>query len=397
MTPTMTETRTPVLTIRQSHLTWLLGYCPRGAYALAIEGREGPSYSGAARGTCIHEAFARYNLHLWKKGRQTDWEAAERIGLDVLADCPELPLSERDDVIAQVRNIAQSYLFEASHFYGAEEQLYTDLELADGRVVRITGRLDLLLVDQDEGLATIRDVKGNHSLPTDSAIAKDLQLTIYAMLVFDNLPDVERVSGQLWFTRYGLLLPRKEPAVWTREDIDVFKDHLRVILAHFLDSKTHEAVPGVKCQYCPLRRVNECRLYRSYYGTVPPPPRNETQALKLARQIVALEDARETRIALLKDYVNEHGPLALGSGSAAETFAYHKRESEEIAPSDLLAVLEDNRSLVGDQPIDELLSVNKRSKAFRNLRYHQELRAAFDDVATTKVSTTFGHRSVGDE
>lgn len=397
MSATTTETRTPVLTIRQSHLTWLLGYCPRGAYALAVEKREGPSYSGAARGTCIHEAFARYNLHLWKTGRQTDWEAAERIGFDVLADNPELPLPERDDVIAQVRNIAQSYVFEPAHFYGAEEALHCDLDLADGRAVRITGRLDLLLVDSDEGTATVRDVKGNHALPPDSAIVNDLQLKTYAMLVTENLPHVERVSGQLWFTRYGLLLPRKDEAVWTRDDIERFKDHLRVILADFLDSPRHEAVPSVKCQYCPLRRPGQCTLHRSYYGTTPPPPTSEAQARKLARQVVALEQARETRLGLLKEYVNEHGPLPIGSGDHAETFAYHKSESEEIAPTDLMQILDDNFGLVGPQPLDELLTVKKTARAYKSLRYHKDLKSAFDDVATTKAKTTFGHKAVGDD
>jgi hypothetical protein len=86
----------------------------------------------------------------------------------------------------------------------------------------------------------------------------------------------------------------------------------------------------------------------------------------------------------------------VGSGDAAEVFDFHESESEEIAPTDLMQIIDDNFSLVGPQPLDELLSVNKRAKAFRNLRYHKELRDAFDDVATTKARTTFAHKAVGE-
>jgi hypothetical protein len=117
----------------------------------------------------------------------------------------------------------------------------------------------------------------------------------------------------------------------------------------------------------------------------------------MARQIIALEEAREIRLALLKDYVSEHGPVSVGSGEHAEVFAFHKRESEEIPATALMQILDENFGLVGPQPLDELLTVKKTSRVYRQLRYHKDLRTFFDDAARMTASTTFGHKAVGDD
>jgi len=395
---TIVEAR-PATRIRQSYLTFLLDHCPSGARALAMQHRDGPSYVGATRGLAIHEFFSRYNEHLFAVGRQTDWEAADALAREVLARYPELPFAEREDARAQMANIAQGYVFEPSTFYGSEESLETTLNLEDGREVTITGRLDLLLVNNSEAEATVRDVKGNHRLPPDSEIQENNQLRTYAMLVLDNLPHIDRVKGELYFTRYGKLLPQRTEALWDREDIETFKAYLRPVLRNFLDAKTHEATPSTQCQYCPRRRPGDCTLWRSYYGTTPAPPLTRKQALKLARQVVTLEQARDERLSLLKDYVNEHGPLRLGSGNKAETFGFHATESEEFDAGEFLGVLRDPElvSLVGEQPVGKLFSVNKRSRTFRQIRHHRDLEHLFDEISHSKVSTRFAHKAVSDE
>ena len=81
-------------TIRQSHLRFMLDFCPAGAYALAVEGRDGPHGNGALRGTAVHEIFARYNARLAATGRQTDFEAVPEIARSVLACYPQLSAAE---------------------------------------------------------------------------------------------------------------------------------------------------------------------------------------------------------------------------------------------------------------------------------------------------------------
>ncbi|MBN1461382.1 MAG: PD-(D/E)XK nuclease family protein [Armatimonadetes bacterium] len=387
----------PVLTIRQTYLTWILSKCPKGARAL-IDGKPGPSYGGAARGTAVHEFFARYNEWLYAIGKPTDWTQAQTILRDILSEHPELTIEERDDVTEQARMICDTYLLDREHYYGSEEHLEYDLTLTDGRVVRITGTLDLLLLDSSEGIAVVRDAKSNHQLPPDSAIPKDLQLRTYALLVFRNMPEVVAVKGELWFPRYGVLLPRKDEALWTREDIDEFEGHLRDILAAFLDAPHHEAIPGTHCQYCPERRVNHCTLWRSYYGVTPPPVLSVEQFQKIGRQIIVLEQRLDVLKSHAKNYVNEHGGASVGSGEYAEVFDFHKSEGEDLPAAEVLAILEDNSDLIGQPDISAILSVKQTARLWKSLRYHKDLKGLFDDIAIPTHKTTFRHKKVsGDD
>ncbi len=391
----MTAVAEQTKTIRQTHLRHLEEHCPAMAYALSVEGREGPSGAGAYRGTAVHDFFGRYVEHLYKSGRQTDWTAVAQILCDLYREYHGLSFEQRQDISAQAHKIADTFVFDRARYYGAEEAFEARIPLVEGGVATVTGRLDYLEVDSDEGIAMVTDWKSNHQILPDAKVKEDFQGRTYSLLVLETLPHLEAVVFRLGLSRYGIYLPQKGEAVFTREDTDAFKEHLSYRLAaHFAGDLKDEHVPGTWCQYCPLKRVNECTLYRSYYGTTPPPPLKADQARRLARQIIALEEARDTRIALLKDYVNDHGALPVGSGECAEVFDFHKRESEEIPASALLEILEESRSLVGEQPLDDLLTVKKTSRAYKRLRYHADLRSRFDDAAATKASTTFGHKAV---
>jgi hypothetical protein len=392
VTPTLTDTRT--FTIRQSTLRHLEEHCPSMAYALSVEGLEGPSGPAAYRGTAIHDFFSRYVGHLFESGRQTDWSATEALLADVYASFPALSLDQRRDVAEQAHNVARALEYRPAYFYGTEEALATDISLVDGSVCTITGRLDYL--EMGEGVARIFDVKSQYSIWPDSRVKDDFQLKTYALLVLDTFPHIDRVEGRLLLSRYGLSLPQKGEAVFTRADTDAFKEHLRYRLAaHFRGDLKGERVPGTHCSYCPLKRVGKCTLYRSYFGTTPPPALSPERARKLACQVMALERMRDERIELLKDYVKDHGPLAVGATSQAEVFGYHLSESEEIKPTALLRILEENRDLVGEQPLDDLLSIKKTSKTYKNLRHLAELAGAFSDAVVIKRSTRFDHKTVG--
>lgn len=384
----------PAITIRQSHLRMIEEGCPAMAYTLIVDGMEGPSTAGADRGQAIHQVFAGYTWHLHETGRQTDWDECERIAHFALQDHPRLTYSQRQDVLDQAANIGQGFVFEPAHYYGSEEALETYIG-----EYRITGRLDLLEADVEEGWARVTDAKSNHRIPPDAEVRSDFQLMLYALLVVDNLPSVDTVEGRLWFTRYNRFVPQKEPASWTREDLEDFREHLAGKLAAFFTADRHDHIPGAHCQYCPLRRPGACTHWRGWYGNTPPAPLKATQARKLACQVIALEQAREQRLEQLKAYVNEHGALRVGSGAKAEAFDFWPSESEDYDAGYVLGLLGSAEilSLIGEQPLGELVSVNKRSKAWRSLMKVPEFRAAVQDARTTKLSTTFKHKGAGDE
>lgn len=380
--------------IRQTHLRHLVEHCPAMAYALDVRRMLGPSGPGALRGQAVHRFFRLYLDRLYLTRRATDWDAVEPILAQVLTEYPTLTPEQWSDVRDQAHGITQAVIMRPEAFYGSEELLESAVTLSDGGRVFITGRLDFLEVADE--VAFVIDVKSNHQIPPDAAVRRDFQLAVYAMLVLDNLPEVQLVQGSLLMSRYGLRLPQKGEAVWTRDDAADLRAYLAPKLeAHLAGRLKGERIPGTWCAYCPLRRTNECTLYRSYYGTTPPPPLSPERAARLARQVMALEEAREVRLELLKQYVSEQGPVTVGSHEHAEVFAFHQRETEEIEAGDFLRVVEAHRDLVGLPDPSLYLTVNKRSRAYKQLRYHPDLKPDLDDLATTRVSTVFGHKAPG--
>ena len=397
MSPAVLEEQ--ALTIRQSHLRHLEEHCPAMAWALSVEGREGPQTPEALRGRAVHSLFSRYTQHLYDTGLPSDPQGLPLLLEEVFEEYSSLGFEQRMDVTNQAGKIVVGFDFDAEHFYGTEEAFAMDLELAEGRRATVTGRLDYLEVHAYAGRAVIVDLKSTYYLPPDSRVKEDFQLACYALLVLENLPQVDLVEGRLLFSRYGVSLPQKGEALWSRTDAEHLKAHLRTRLgAHFAGELRSEYRPGDHCGYCPRRRVGDCPLVRSYYGTTPPPPHTERQARKLACQVIALEGARETRLALLKEYVKTRGPLAVGSGRHAEVFAFRESESEEIPAAHFLRILKENYALVGEQDLSELLRVSKTSRSFKHLRRHPDLRAFFDAVAEKRVgSSIFGHQLSGEK
>jgi len=361
-----------------------------------VQGVPSISGPGAYRGLAVHDFFAGYVKHLHRTKRQTDFEALDSILAKTLQKYPALTLEQHEDIRSQAKNLVRGFVFNPDTFYGVETPLELQVDIGAGRTVTITGRLDFLEVGPQGNVAWVGDVKSNHVIWPDSQVCKDFQLRVYAALVFANMPGIERVYGRLLMSRYGIGLPQKGEASWDREDTWQLLEHLASRLAaHFEGRLKNERVPGTWCGYCPLRRPGKCSLYKSYYGTTPAPPLNDQQARKLARQVIALEQARDERIALLKDYVNEHGPVRVGSGEYAEVFGYHTRESEDIPAAAIIEILQNHADLVGAPPLDELLSVNKRSKAFKQLRRVPELADDLSDAVQITYSTTFTHKRVG--
>jgi hypothetical protein len=375
------------LRIRQSTLRDLDERCPASAYAKSIEGRESPSGPGARRGLAVHRFFELYVGSLYESKRQTDWDAVPGLLQKVFVEFPELSYEQHQDVTAQARNIAEAFLFCRDTYFGSEESLETTIG-----PYTITGRIDYLEVD-DDGTATVYDIKSNHQIWTDLQVAADFQLRTYAMLVLDSLPNVEVVKGKLLLTRYGLELPRKQEAVWTREDLSPFKAHLLLKLdAHFAGTLKGGHVPGTWCQYCPLE-FGECPLWSldDFEGGDVAPILDEPTAVIYGREVVALESRRASLLYALKDYCSKAGAVAV---SPAESFAFHKGEGEDIPAADFLRVLAENYDLVGTPDVSALLSVNKQSRLFKQLRYGV-LKDALADVAIPTYQTRFGHKSIG--
>lgn len=380
----------PRHTIRQSNLRLLMEGCPASAWAKTERGRDIPSGPGAERGTAIHEVFAAYVEFLHQANLAADPDEMLPIARGILAGLPTLTHAQRTDVFDQAAVISEQYQHNPDTFYGVEIPLETTIDTTAGPV-RITGRLDMLEVDTENRMATVTDVKSNHRIAPDSEIKTDFQLACYSLLVLDNMPEIDEVFGTLWLTRYGVTVPQHDDACWTREDADALRESISVRLgAFYAGDLAREFVPGLWCKYCPRRRPGDCTLYRSYYGVTPPPPQTAAQARKLARQIMAVEEIRESRLALLKGYVTEHGPVSVGSGAKAERFGFRAVETAEVDPGALWELLATESDVIGPPTMHlDAFSVNKRSRGYKDIV--KAFGKRIDDCVSIKTSTRFTH------
>ena len=290
---------------------------------------------------------------------------------EVFRDYPGLGLGQREDVTAQAGKIAAGFHLDRDHFYGTEEALALHLELPGGREATVTGRLDYLEVETHAGKAVIVDLKSSHYVPPDSRVREDFQLACYALLVFENLPQVEVVEGRLFLSRYGLSLPQRGRPCGVARTPNASRPIFAPVLPPILpESFATSIVPGTTADIAPGAGWETAPWSAPTTAPRPPPPRTERQARKLACQVMALEGARETRLALLKEYVKTRGPLPVGSGPGAEVFAFRESESEEIPAADFLRILAENSHLVGEPDLSELLTVCRTSRQFKHLRSH---------------------------
>ena len=134
MSPAVVEEQ--ALTIRQSHLRHLEEHCPAMAWALSVEGREGPQTPEALRGRAVHSLFSRYTQHLSETGLPSDPQGLPLLLEEVFEEYPSLGFEQCMDVTNQAEKIVAGFDFDAEHFYGTEEALVMDLELAEGRKAR---------------------------------------------------------------------------------------------------------------------------------------------------------------------------------------------------------------------------------------------------------------------
>lgn len=386
--------------IQQTYLRQLDEACPAMVYAIVVQKRGGISGRASQRGQAVHEAFGLYCEHLFRTKRKTDWDQALAIATSVLQHYPQLPFKDRREVLDQMKTIAESFLFDLDTYYGSELDLAITLE-AGGEQFKVTGRPDLIDYLADESALHITDVKSFPYIPANGAVMDgdgrlaDYQLQTYATLAMETMPDIQYVTGSLYMSAHGVYVPSRGHAVWTREDAQDLKDHWRNLLPPFFRGDLKDVcVPGTHCQYCPLRRPNHCKAWRSYSGNTPPPIRTYLQARRAALRVIAIEQEREVLNGHLKDYVSEHGPFQVGPTKKAETFGWHIRESEYLPPHQFQKVVQEYAADLGLAEVPEAwLSVNKRGKGFSKFRKNPAVKEALDQIAVVEKSSRFGHDS----
>ena len=298
--------------------------CPRRALYSILDERRTPS-AFAARGTLFHRFHHQaINLMREKGERRLPVEIGMEMLVDVLAQVDVSPdeivpltMAEMRWLRVLVAKWCMTMELSIDRLVDVERRLFADLVLPSGEIVQITGQLDTLFSGPGEFVAGSLDAKSGMGRPKkprgeNGEEAKGgltelgwVQAHIYAHLVFQNYPSIQR----FWFREWHVLWAESRELTVERYESERLQDVLvaQVSLLHTAiqegaESPRWVASPGPHCALCSGVRL--CPI-REQVGI----PADEEEARLLAGEWFLAGEARKERLPLLKGWVEEHGPV----------------------------------------------------------------------------------------
>lgn len=178
------------------------------------------------------------------------------------------------------------------------------------------GRADIMMISDDTTYAVIYDHKTQQNITT----ADTFQMGFYAWVISKIYPYLDEIHTVLHFARFGMY---SERYVWTREELWAIEDQILTrigVLENNLDWST--AIVHDKCQYCPFianvtcpvvrntLNIDENGMSRVDFRSVKTIT-SQTEAVKVASEIVTLEQYVSGLKTKLKEWVLFSGPVAL--------------------------------------------------------------------------------------
>lgn len=305
--------------------------CPL-AVRFALEGYPFNSPE-AARGIVFHLFMEKY-LATIRETRERNMPASEAIEVlreaEAQLDVPDdefvhVPTSERE-LLRICAVMISGKMLSSERIVAIEERLFTTIayESAQGRVERVvSGKPDVLIADPPDGVV-VPDWKTTRSPPPAPA-AKDsgkndpqseegwFQQRLYALLIWRNYPQVERVILREWYVPAGesrdATLHRWKDAEHVEREVAATVQELDRALAGGHDSKLWSPSPGRHCRYCP--RPMSCpvdRLDRPF-----PAPLTDEEALRWAGEYLKVDRRRTWLREALRTHATANGPIPVVS------------------------------------------------------------------------------------
>jgi hypothetical protein len=257
----------------------------------------------AARGTEIHRVLATYIDHLVEVGKALDLKAFDKLTKNTSEEAREVLEKFRDNHAIDPAKVLATELHIAldEDFLPIGDPLSREGEPnTEARAIpAYEGTLDLVLLHSLTE-AEIEDWKSYYQV-----IAADtFQSKFYPLLLMSLNRSLERVKFNLEFVRYGA----SRGVEYTRADLPWLRglaqsERARQRNLHKLrgEGRFSKASPGKHCTWCPLL-LNGCPVAKTN------PYRRMTPERRL-RFALWLQQAERHNTAVLKDLVNERGPI----------------------------------------------------------------------------------------
>ena len=294
--------------------------CPFLYATKQVRGLPQTTSEAAERGRVIHEVIRDYIRHLIETKQPTDYAK-----LDELVEAS--PYSE--EVAEVLEKFKTDYFFDPEELFAAElpirltENFQPIIRKDSHSIAAYQGTLDLFSLESPT-VAIIDDWKSYWQV-----VAPDsFQAQFYPLLLMCLNPGLERVIFRLQFVRYGV----SRQVEYTRADLPKLKkiaerERARQLRYHEEATTGREdlpAAPGRQCTYCPLV-ANGCPMATTNpYATMIPEERVQFG--------LYLEQAKKENDCILKDHVNQNGPVLYIDGAGNRFEGGFKLKTQKSYP-----------------------------------------------------------------
>lgn len=193
-------------------------------------------------------------------------------------------------------------------------------------VVDLESRFEVLLADEktgethilagiidridkrEDGGYEIVDYKTSKRMPSQEALDKDLQLSLYSLGLQKRWPHLnpEEITLSLYFLKHGEKLSTKTSA----ETTDKTKDHILKTIGEIQErlksGKEFEPMPGPLCDWCGFKPI--CPAWKHLYRKQEPGIKDQGEADTVIKEYFELKrqnQQTETRLAELQDQIKK--------------------------------------------------------------------------------------------
>lgn len=254
-------------------------------------------------GSDLHEFLASYINHCIKEGVQTDLEYLDRYAF------PDRGTLNRD-IQAIAHTVKDTFTVPREALTGpamvekklAFNRFWNPVEWDDPQAF-FRGIIDLFHIEGALGVVT--DHKSNRQIMSKKDVEGDLQLMIYAYLVFLLHPEIDEALPRLNFLRYGCAMV--SGAVLTRADVSHVPDLIARKAAIIEAEKDFPPKQNSFCEWCGYRShcplMEKALTVREFHVDTVADATRAAQAVQMAE--LAIKDLKER----LKGWVESHGAI----------------------------------------------------------------------------------------
>ncbi len=301
--------------------------CPKSALFAIQDTRRTPG-PAASQGTMFHRWGHRVVRKMWANGEHS---YPVELGMEELVDVlcqQDIPSDEVVPITMQqmkwlrvlVTKWCQNTRLDPRRVLATEERFFADLALPIGETVKITGQLDLLIVDPPKGLLIVDWKSGYRRPPTPRNQEKTesegtgltslgwVQWLVYTYLLFEEFPHIDHVI----FREVHVLWGEERQARMERWEMERLRDVLaaQVALLHQAvkegpDSPRWVPSAGPHCSMCSNPRA--CPIIQDEQIDIT----TELGRRRVAQEWHVAGEVRTRRRNILDGLVETYGPIEI--------------------------------------------------------------------------------------